>query len=107
MRTILQAFKDEVAFPVSEGFLVNRLIARGLCPDDDCRAETLRSRPFKGALADTLVGIIRMPNTQEGDMSIELTNRGLLMEQANGIYRDLGEPEVGDDSKKPIVRIGW
>lgn len=108
MRTILEAFKAEVGYPVSEGYLINRLLSRGLCPDEVCTAEVLRGNAFLGTMADTLIGIVRMPNIQEGDMRIDLTDKSLLIKQANSIYRQLGERVVGEDEKpKPMVTIGW
>lgn len=108
MRTMLEAFKDEVGFPVSEGYLRNRLLARGISPEDECLPDVFTSKSFLGAVADTLLGLVRMPNIQEGDMRIDLTNRGLLVEQANAIYKSIGEPAVSEkDKPKASVKIGW
>lgn len=48
MKTILQALKDEVHYKLSSGFFENRLLERKLNGNDDCTAEILTSKPFKG-----------------------------------------------------------
>lgn len=105
MKTIAKALADEIAYPLSEGFIENKLIARGLDGEGEISAETLASNEFRGAVADCLYSLVESPNFSESDISISLADRNLILKKANTIYASIGEEE-----KKisiPKVRIGW
>ena len=104
MKTILQALKDEVHYKLSSGFFENRLIARGLNGEDECTIEIFKSKQFKGAVADCLFTLVGAPNFSEGDVQFSLTDKSLILKQANVIYQSIGEPLI--DSKEPTVYIG-
>lgn len=93
MRTILQALIDEVHYPLSEGYAVNRLMVRGLCASERVMPDTLRSDAFRGAVADCLISLLSAPNFSESDKSVSLGDRRLILSQANAIYHSLGEAE--------------
>lgn len=93
MKTILQALKDEIAYPVSEGFIENRLLARGLDSEGVVTSELLNSDQFRGAIADCLYSLIESPNFSESDISISLADRSLILKKANLIYSSIGEEE--------------
>lgn len=52
MKTVLQALKDEVHYKLSSGFFENRLLERSLDGNEICTIDILKSKPFKGAVAD-------------------------------------------------------
>lgn len=105
MRTILQALKDEIAYPLSDGFLENKLMARELESQCEICAETFNSNQFKGAIADCLYALIESPNFSESDISISIPDRNLILKKANSYYRIIGEDEKQLDM--PNVYIGW
>lgn len=103
-RTILQALKDELLYPVSEGFLMNKLIKRGLGGDDLFTAEIAQSKEFRGCVADCLIRIITAPNITEGGMSISNSDKDAMLKIANTIYGDIGESEYTDS--RPVAYFG-
>ena len=104
MKTVLQALKDEVHYKLSSGFFENRLLERSLDGNEICTIDILKSKPFKGAVADCLMSLIQMPNFTEGDVSLSLSDKDNILTLANGIYNSIGETEknIGE----PIVYIG-
>lgn len=104
MKTVRQALVDEIHYPLSEGFLDNKLIARGLNPNDALDMDVLLSNEFKGAVADCLWSLIEAPNISESDKSISLGDRNLILKKVNSIYLSIGEKMV-DIAERPIVHI--
>lgn len=105
MRTTAQALKDEILYPIGEGFISNRLLARGLDGDSEITVETLNCNEFRGAVADCLYALVESPNFSESDISISLADRNLILKKANSIYAAIGEEVKALD--QPAVRIGW
>lgn len=101
MRTILTALKDELIYPVSEGFILNRLLKRGLNPEMECSADILTGDAFNGAVADCLYGIIDAPNISEAGLSISKADKDLILLRVNKLYNLIGEPTVG----QPTIEI--
>ena len=104
MKTVRQALIDEVHYPISVGFVENKLLSRGLNPDDELTIETLKSNEFRGAVADCLWSLIEAPSISEADKSISLGDRKLILSKVNSIYLAIGEKAV-DIADKPAVYI--
>ena len=104
MKTILEALRDEIHYPLPTGYLENKLIVRGLNKDDEFDTETARGKDFRGCVADCLVGLVTSPNISEGGVSISQTYKDQIMKIANSIYTSMGENEVTDE-KEPTVTI--
>lgn len=105
MRTILEALIDEVHYPLSEGYALNRLMARGLCASEGISPSLIRSDAFRGVVADCLVSLVSAPSFSESDKSISLGDRRLILSQANAIYRSLGEVEVKIEPEARVTFI--
>lgn len=93
MKTIGQALIDEMHYPLSIGFIENKLIDRGLCFDDEYSFEIAQSKEYIGAVADCLYSLIEAPNFSEADKSINLSDKSVILKKANTLYRTIGEPE--------------
>ena len=107
MKTILQALKDEIYYPVNDGLLENKLLGRELMPDWEFSRDTLLSNEWKGALADSLLTLIQAVNVSEGDKSFgSLTDkqREAILLRINNLYKDIGEEPV-DIELRPTVYI--
>lgn len=104
MKTVRQALIDEVHYPIPEGFVENKLYARGLNPEEELTIELLKSNEFKGAVADCLWSLIEAPNISESDKSISLADREIILRKVNSIYLSIGEKAV-DIADKPAVYI--
>lgn len=105
MRTIAQALKDEIYYPVNYGKIENILLRRGLDGDSEISEETIMSPEFNGAVADCLYSLVEAINFSESDISISLQDKNLILKKANSIYNSIGEPEKNLD--QPTVYIGW
>ena len=107
MKTILQALKDEIYYPVNDGLIENKLLGRGLNPSDNFTQAVLNSAPWKGALADSLFTLIQAVNVSEGDKSFgaltDAQRKGILA-YINKLYNAIGEDEVTFEPK-PMVYI--
>lgn len=105
MKTIAKALSDEIAYPISEGYVENKLLARELDGECEVTAEILQSSEFRGAVADCLYALVESPNFSESDISFSLNDRNLILKKANTIYKEIGEPEK--DLTIPKVYVGW
>ncbi len=105
MRTIAQALKDEIYYPVNDGKIDNVLLRRGLDGASEISEEIITSAEFNGAIADCLYSLVEAINFSESDISISLQDKNLILKKANSIYNSIGEPEKNLD--QPTVYIGW
>lgn len=103
MKTIAAALKDEIHYPLSDGFITNRLLARDLDAEGTADGEVLRSPAFIGATADCLVSLIQAPDLAEDEVKITLQDRDDILRRANYLYGQIGEDPV---SLAPMVYIG-
>ena len=107
MKSILQAIKDEVYYPINDGLVENKLIGRDLVPDGVFSKAVMESDAFMGALADTLYTLIQQVNVSEGDKSFgAMTDkqREALLIRINNLYGAIGEEPV-EIEPKPMVYI--
>ena len=107
MKTVIQALIDEIHYPISEGFVENKLIERELEGEDSYTKEVSASSKFKGALADCLHSLIQAVNFSESDKSVgNLTDeqRRQILKRVNTLYGEIGEPPV--DIDEPMVYFG-
>ena len=93
MKTVGQALIDEIHYPVGIGMIENKLIMRGLSFEDEFCAEIATSKEFLGAVADCLYSLIEAPSFSEADKSITLSDKGLILNKVNAIYKSIGEQE--------------
>lgn len=104
MKTILQALIDEIHYPIQRGHAENRLMKRGLYPCDECTIEILNSKPFIGAVADSLYMLITATNFSEADKSVGSLNIASILKEANTLYKSIGESEKALQGS-PVVYI--
>lgn len=104
MKTIQQALIDEIHYPIGLGIIENKMILRGLNPDDEYDMKVAKSEPFIGAVADCLYSLISAPNFSEADKSFSLSDKALILKKVNSLYNSIGEPSVALDDK-PMVYI--
>lgn len=107
MKTIKQALVDEIIYPIPEGLVDNKLIARSLDGEDVFGSEVAGSPNYRGCFADCLVALVQAVNFSEADKSISTLSdevKKKLMTLANSIYKAIGEEEVQTEPK-PMVYI--
>lgn len=104
MKTILQALIDEIHYPITVGHAENRLMKRGLYPCDECTPDVLNSKPFIGAVADSLYMLISATNFSEADKSVGSLNIASILKEANTLYKTIGESEKALQGS-PVVTI--
>ena len=106
MKTIRQALIDEIIYPLPEGLIDNKLIARGLTGEEEFTFESCRSNEYKGCFADCLVALVQAVSFSESDKSVStLTDevKKKLLHRANEIYEAIGEDLVPEE--RPTVYI--
>lgn len=106
MKTIRQALIDEVHYPLTLGFIENKIIERGLKGEDEYTVEVFCSNEWKGALADCLYSLFQAVSLSESDKSIgTLTDedKKRLLVRINSLYQAIGEEPV---EGQPMVYIG-
>lgn len=106
-KTIRQALIDEIIYPLPEGKVENKMIARGIAGDDEYTLEVAKSDEYRGAYADCLIALLQSVGFSESDKSISALSdeaKKRLLNIANSIYKAIGEEEVVIDPK-PTVYI--
>ncbi|MBQ5839916.1 MAG: hypothetical protein IIW42_07860 [Bacteroidaceae bacterium] len=105
MKTIQQALMDEIHYPISEGFVENVMIKRGL--EGEFTYEVAQSSQYMGAVADCLWSLLHAINFSEADKSfgsISDKDKERILLMVNSIYTAIGEPEVHLQAR-PMVFI--
>ena len=93
MKTVLQALRDEVHYPIPVGYIENILIKRELDGTKDVDKPTMDSDAYKGAVADCLYSLVGAIQFSES----------LILKRANKLYGEIGEPTFDDG--EPTVTI--
>lgn len=107
MKTVREALIDEILYPLPEGKIENKLIARGLNGDEEYDADIAKSQSYQGCFADCLVALIQSISFSESDKSVSAISddaKKKLLIIANNIYKSIGEEEVIAEPK-PMVYI--
>ena len=107
MKTVLQALRDEVHYPISVGFIENKLIERQLDGDAEYSYDVAQSKEWKGALADCLYSLLQAVTYSESDKSVGVLSdkdKERILVRINSLYKSIGEEEITLD--KPMVYIG-
>lgn len=106
MKTIREALIDEIIYPIPEGLVENKLIARGVDGSQEYTIEVAKSNDYKGCFADCLVALVQAVNFSESDKSVGSLSdevKKKLLARANSIYEAIGEEAVPD--LEPMVYI--
>lgn len=98
--TIIAALKAQVPYPLKASFFESVMMKRGLAGDAECTKEILNSIEFKGAMADCIRQIVIYPSSiSEGGMSISKADRKSLLDEANRLYKSIGEETIEERPK--------
>lgn len=106
MKSIEQALIDEIHYPISVGFVENKLIERQLDGKEEYSFEVAQSKEWKGALADCLYSLVQAVNLSESDKSIGTLSdkdKERLLVRINALYKSIGEAH---SLGQPMVYIG-
>ena len=106
-KTVREALLDESLYPIPEGKVDNKLIARGLSGDNEYTTEVAKSNEYRGCFADCLIALLQSVSFSESDKSVGAISdevKKSLLRIANNIYKELGEKEVITEPK-PMVYI--
>lgn len=106
MKTIKQALIDEIHYPISLGYVENKMIERQLNGDDEYTVEISKSKEWNGALADCLYSLIQAVSLSESDKSVGTLSdkdKERLLVRVNALYKSIGETQA---LGQPMVYIG-
>lgn len=107
MKTVLQALRDEVHYPIPVGFIENKLIERHLDGDAEYSYDVSQTNEWKGALADCLYSLLQAVTYSESDKSVGVLSdedKKRLLVRINSLYKSIGEETV--NLGQPMVYIG-
>ena len=107
MKTVLQALRDEIHYPIPVGFVENKLIERQIDGDMDYSHDVAQSNEWKGALADCLYSLLQAVTYSESDKSVGTLSdedKKRLLVRINALYKSIGEATV--NLGQPMVYIG-
>lgn len=107
MKTILQALRDEIHYPIPVGFVENKLIERQLNGDTEYSYDVAQSNEWKGALADCLYSLLQAVTYSESDKSVGILteeDKKRLLVRINSLYKSIGEDTVS--LGRPMVYFG-
>lgn len=107
MKTVLQALRDEVHYPIPVGHIENKLIERRLDGDTEYSYDVSQSKEWKGALADCLYSLLQAVTYSESDKSVGTLSdedKRRLLVRINALYKSIGEATV--NLGQPMVYIG-
>ena len=93
--TNLQAIKQRVNYPLSDIQAEEKLVTRGVDPVATFSKDVANTKDFRLAYADTLRFVLTMVNLSQGG-SITAQNVTGIQGTANAIYKQYGEPLIGD-----------
>ena len=100
--TNLQALKQRVNYPLSDIQAEEKLVSRGVDPDGTYSQDVAGSKAFRLAYADTLRFVLTMVNLSQGG-SITAQNPAGIRGTANAIYKQYGEPLIGETGDQQSV----
>jgi len=100
--TNLQALKARVNYPQSDAQAEVNLIARGVATDGEFSEDVAKSKGFRLAYADTLRFLVTMVNLSQGG-SITAQSIPEIRATANAIYKEYGEPLIGESGDQQSV----
>lgn len=107
MKTVLQALRDEVHYPIPVGFVENKLIERQLDGSMEYSYDVSHSNEWKGALADCLYSLLQAVTYSESDKSVGVLtdkDKERLLVRINSLYKSIGEDTVS--LGQPMVYFG-
>lgn len=104
--TIKEALKSDVSYPIPDAFFDKTFITRGLKGSDEFTQEIGVSKSYRLAYADCLKRHITAVNMSEYGLSVSLADRDKIVNIANGIYGQYGEPLLQTESEPTIEYIG-
>ena len=104
--TVLEALKAEISYPVPMSFFKATLIKRGVDGDAEFTAELANSRAYRLCYADCVKRHLLAISVSEGSLSVSIADKELLLNVANGIYREYGEPEVILKEEATVTYMG-
>lgn len=93
--TNLEALKARVNYPLTSQQAEEKLVGRGVEPEDEFELSVASSQSFQLAYADTLRFILTMVNLSQGG-SITAQNMAGIRGTANAIYKKYGEDLIGE-----------
>ena len=93
--TNLQALKARVNYPLTDVQAEEKLVCRGVEASGTYSKEVADSQSFRLAYADTLRLVLTMVNLSQGG-SITAQNAAGIRGTANAIYKQYGEPLIGE-----------
>ena len=94
MKTVLEALKSCVGYPVPKDTIETIAVRRGIYDSlqEEINTQVMGSKAFALCEAEYLVTVA---NVSEGDVSISVNDKDILINTANSVYAKYDEPLIG------------
>lgn len=93
--TTLDAIKARVNYPLTTTQAEEKFVSRGVETEAEYTKAVAESKGFRLAYADTLRLVLTMVNLSQGG-SVTAQNMAGIRGTANAIYKEYGEPLIGE-----------
>lgn len=104
---IIEALKSSVNYPLSDSNVEVNLTSRGIEDvNEDFTAAVAQSKSYRLAYADTLRYIVTMVNLSQSGGSISQASVAEIRGTANAIYKEFGEPLIGEKGDEQTSIVG-
>lgn len=104
--TVLEALKGEITYPIPVAFFESTLIKRGLKGNAEFTAELANSKAYRLCYADCLKRHLLAISVSEGGLNVNIADKELLLNVANGVYREYGEEEIRLKEEATVTYLG-
>ena len=97
MKTVLQALKSCVGYPVPKDTIETIAVRRGIYDSlqEEINTQVMGSKAFALCEADIMKYLVTVANVSEGDVSISVNDKDILINTANSVYAKYDEPLIG------------
>ncbi|WP_302335842.1 hypothetical protein [Alistipes timonensis] len=97
MQTVFEALASSVGYPVPKGTIEAIAMKRGIYNSlqEEINPQVMSGKAYALCEADMMKYLVTVANVSEGDVSISMSDKDILINTANSVYSAYGEPLIG------------
>ena len=97
MQTVFEALASSVGYPVPKGTIEAIAMRRGIYKSlqEEINPQVMSGKAYALCEADMMKYLVTVANVSEGDVSISMSDKDILINTANSVYSAYGEPLIG------------
>ena len=107
MKTVFEALKSCVGYPIPDDTIETIAVRRGiyLQLQYNINTDIVSSRAFALCEADIMKYLVTTANVSEGDVSISMSDKDILINTANSVYAKYDEPLIGVPQQPTVENL--